>query len=252
MAIRLKMEDANAPSWLLTMGDMYNLLLVFFIMLFALMSVDKATYEKLEVTLARLGGGPLKEGGVKTAPHPFEAIMKEASGETKVFRMEGLHASVQKLQEGTVYTIGGEEGSFAEGRWELTPKQIEVLVALKKWMVGKRNIVEIRGHTSGNLQDAVALEADGRLRPFAAADLERPDRFEVANHSLLSWLRANEVRKFLVIEHPKLGDAVKLGELQIRIRADSYTRTVQDSANPATRHENRRIEVIALSELMEK
>jgi outer membrane protein OmpA-like peptidoglycan-associated protein len=113
-------------------------------------------------------------------------------------------------------------------------------------------VIEVRGHTSANLQDSVVLEPDGRVRAFAAADLERPNRMELANHSLLSWLRADEVRRFLEAEHPELDDRVRVPALQVRIRAEGYARAVADSASPEERHRNRRIEILATREIQEK
>lgn len=256
MPTRLKHQDATTPFWMLTMGDMNMLLLTFFITLISFLLLDKAKYLKLQEEVRRMGSpGRAAEKGAVPAPVGENAglglktLLEQPAAETRVYRAKGHYTLLQRLQEGTLLTIGGEEGSFAEGRWDLTPRQIEMLVELKKWMVGRSNVIEVRGHASANFQDSVVLEPDGRIRPFAPADLERPGKAELANHSLLSWLRANEVRKFLLAEHPALGDTVKIDELRVRIRADSYTRNVADSLNPVENVKNRRIEVLATSEL---
>lgn len=259
MASRIKHDDPSTPFWMLTLGDMNMLLLAFFVTLISILMSDKARYLRLEEELRKLGGpGKAGEAGAvrdltgETAGLALKTMLDQPAAETQVYRAKGHYTSVQRLQEGTLLTIGGEEGSFKEARWELTPRQVEMLVELKKWMVGRRNVVEIRGHASANFQDSVVLEPDGRLRPFAESDFQRPDRAQAANHSLLSWLRANEVRKFLTADHPALGDAVRIDEVRIRIRADSYTRNVADSLNPLESHKNRRIEVMATSELVER
>ncbi len=241
------------------MGDLSNLLLVFFIALFALMSMDKSRYVKLQEDLGRAGaaGRAGQTGSVAAVSGDPGAIalrsmLEQPAAAAKVFQAEGRTATVQQLPEGTVLTLGGEEGGFREGDWRLARPQQEMLAELKKWMAGRKNVIEVRGHASANLQDSAVLDAEGRVRPFSPADLERGDRHAAANHSLLSWLRAHEVAKFLGAEHPDLGDAVRIAETRIRARADGYTRTVADSADPVLRARNRRIEVVATSELAEK
>ncbi len=237
------------------MGDMSNLLLVFFVVLFALMTVDRTRYSRLSAAFETpAAGGAGRE--VAAAPGDVGAairsMLEQPAAATKVFQAEGRYALVQRLPEGTSLTIGGEEGSFREGDWRLTPAQEGMLVELKKWMAGRKNVIEVRGHASANLQDSVVMEPDGRIRPFSAADLERDDRYSIANHSLLSWLRAYEVVRFLAAEHPDRGDRLRIDETRMRARADGYTRTVADSADPVLRVRNRRIEVVATSELVEK
>jgi flagellar motor protein MotB len=253
---RIKHEEAGNPLWMFTMGDMSNLLLIFFILLFALMSMDKSRFAKLQDDLSRAGAAG-KEGAVAAGPGDpgaaaLRSMLEQPAAEPKVLQGEGHYAQVRLLPEGTALTIGGEEGGFREGDWRLTAVQKKLLVELKKWMAGRKNVIEVRGHASANLQDSAVLEPEGRIRPFSPADLERPDRHAAADHSLLSWLRAREVVKFLGAAHPDLGDTVRIEETRVRARADGYTRAVADSADPVLRVRNRRIEVVATSEQVEK
>lgn len=250
----------SGPIWLTTLSDMNMLLMVFFILLFSYLSQDKQKYVRLAESLEAVSGpahagtaratGPAPDGDADAAI--FRAFESARNAETEVARPRGHATRMQRLDEGTLLTLGGVQDAFPEGRWELTPSQREALVALKGWLAGRRNVIEIRGHAAANLQDAVVFEADGRIRPVGPADLERPDRMAAANHSLLSWLRANEVRRFFTEEHPELGDRVRFPDTQLRIRAEGYARSVADSADPEARPRNRRIEVLATSELAER
>jgi flagellar motor protein MotB len=253
---KLKDEEASAPFWLLTMGDMNNLLMVFFIMLVSFMTMDKAKYRQLEGTLEQIRGtakiGQNSAGrditGDTEAMAAFQAFQKQPAAETTILRPKGHYARAQRTDEGTVLTLGGQEDAFDEGSWRLKPDVMEALVELKKWMRGRNNVIEIRGHTAANLQDSVVVEPDGRFRPFAQEDLQREDRQSAANHSMLSYLRAQEVMRFFLSDHAELGDAVKFEEVQLRIRAESYSRTVADSSVKVQRVHNRRIEVLLTSE----
>jgi flagellar motor protein MotB len=233
-----------------TMGDMSNLLMIFFILLFALMSMDRSKYVKLQEDLGRGGAASAVSGEEGTAT--LRSMLEQPSATRKILQAEGHTAQVQLLPEGTALTLSGEEGGFREGDWQLAPVQKRMLVEAKKWLSGRKNVIEVRGHASANLQDSAVLDPGGRIRPFSPADLERPDRHAAADHSLLSWLRAREVVKFLSAAHPDLGDAVRIEVTRLRVRADGYSRAVADSADPALRARNRRIEVVATSERAEK
>jgi flagellar motor protein MotB len=240
------------------MNDMNMLLMIFFILMFAYVMQDKVRVARLTEAFetgsadrgdaAARGASPVGDADAAI----FRAFEAKGSPASEVVRPRGRAALVQRLAEGTLLTVGGSEDGFAEGGWELNAAQKDVLAAAKAWLAGRRNVVEVRGHASANLQDSVVLEADGRFRPFGPADERRDDRLKAANHSLLSWLRANEVRKFLMEEHPEIGDRAKIPEDRIRIRAEGWARTVADSASPSERKRNRRVEVLATSELLDR
>ena len=253
-------RDDKTPIWLVTMNDMNMLLMIFFILMFSYLIQDKTRVARISEVLEAVGGsasaGDAKAKGAAPVGDADAAVFRafEAKGApaSEVIRPRGRSALVQRIAEGTLLTVGGSEDGFAEGRWELAPAQRDVLAAAKSWLAGRRNVVEVRGHTAANLQDSVVLEADGRFRPFTAADERREDRLEAANPSLLSWLRANEVRKFLLAEHPEIGDRVKLPEDQVRIRAEGWSRTLADSSRADERGRNRRVEILATSELLDR
>lgn len=249
-----------APQWLTTLSDMTFLLLVFFILLFSLGIQDRKKYSRISESLEAMVGP--RDAGLKTssgvAPAGdadaaiFRAFEDRKTAATQVVRPRGHHALLQKLPDGTLLTLGGEQDAFPEGRWELSDAQKEALAGLKDWLRGRRNVVEIRGHTASNLQDSAVLEPGGRFRPFTKEDAARDDRHAIANHSLLSWLRAEEVRRFLAAEHPEFRDAVKIPETRLRVRADGYARTLSDGAGEAERARNRRIEVLLTHDVTEK
>lgn len=254
-----KDEEERAPLWLMTLGDMSLLLLVFFILLVAIMSQDRTKYLRLKESLEAtkmMGVVPAAEQAPgledRVAGPNQRAFERERAARVEEPRPEGEHDTQQSFEPGRVLTVGGRR-MFGRGAWTLDladPRVREELVAVKRYFRGRRNLIEIRGHTSADIYDSVVLEEDGRVRPFTKADRERPDWLARANPSLLSWLRANEIRKFFVTAHPDLGDPLRFRERQVRIRAESYSRTVVDSARPDGGAENRRVEVMATEELL--
>ncbi len=253
-------DPRSTPAWFTTFADMNMLLMVFFIMLFSLLSADKSRYlplrERLEgVSGRRPAGDEPATGhsseGARSLGTLLERFERREPAEPETLRAGDHEMLLQRIAEGTLLTVGGGVDSFPEGGWMLSASQRDALAGVKRWLEGRRNVIEVRGHTSANLEDSVILEADGRVRRFGPDDLERPDRMRAANHSLLSWLRAEEVRKFLAERHPELDDRVRVPELRLRVRAEGYARAVADSAVPARRPLNRRIEILVTPEIPE-
>jgi flagellar motor protein MotB len=210
--------------WLITMTDMYILLMSLFVLLFAMGLADRPTGVR---TTQRLQGPP----GPSELP-PVGA--------------EGLE--FVNLPEGQKVIIGGELSPFAEGSWELLPAHRQTIAALKRWLQGKMNVILVRGHTAGNWFDSVVMDG-GTIRPFTEADNGRPDRDAIANPWLLATLRADAVRAALLAPDPP----PPVDERRIRVQGDAFTAPLppKDSEDERTRRaRNRRVEIIVTNELI--
>ncbi len=264
-------QEEGAPAWMVTFGDMNMILLVFFILMYSLLSLEKPNYLTLKsaLTMISMTGrvkrvSAAKDPAGETAERAFKAVEKDNRAEARIKQIAGHHVRLQRIPEGTVLTLGGETGPFEEGSWTLNEKQIEVLEEVKNYLVRKRRYIEVRGHTSGDVRDSVILEKqdDGtvKIRKFSRKDLKRSDRVEVSNHWMLGWLRANEVRKYLVAPFPPKGDE-KIGrpgisDTRVRIRSDAYTHPMERSDRPLLdaegkplRAKNHRVEVVLTNEV---
>lgn len=252
MAKRLPEEDAPTPFWLLTMGDMNNLLMVFFIMLFSMLTMDKVKYLRLEGDLKAMSGKILEEVGAaqdqtgQTAARAFEAMATRPVAMTEVLQIRGHYVRFQRLREGTSLTLGAESEGFDEGEWTIQPSHRKILDEVKQYLVGTRKYVEIRGHTSGEGKDAVIVEPGIdepiRIRRVTDADLTGETR-PALNWGMLAWLRANEVRKYLTEDR---GDGIVIHPDWIRIRSDGYTRWLTREFEQ--RAANRRVEIVLTDE----
>ena len=250
---------------MVTFGDMNMILLVFFILMYSLLSLEKPNYLTFKQVLKAMAltgkvkrVSAAKDPAGQTAEQAFKAIEANERAVTAIRQIAGVHVRLQRIPEGTVLTLGGETDPFDEGGWTLKENHIKVLEEVKKYLVRKRRYIEIRGHTSGNLRDSVILgtKTDGvvEIRKFSKADLQRPDRAEVSNHWMLGWLRANEVREYLLKPFSEGNPGIL--EKRLRIRSDAYTHPVERSDRPLydaegipLRAKNHRVEVILTNEV---
>jgi chemotaxis protein MotB len=255
--LRRAEEKAGTPPWFTTFADMNMLLMVFFIALFSLGLMDKPHHQRTEERLREGGPGGISRTGHlprpggsgvtkpdETAAFAFEELLAKSTGEMAVANIRGHYVTVARTSEGVAVTIGGELAPFAEGSWEVTAEHRAVLAEVRRWIRGKLNVVLVRGHTASNYEDSVVLDA-GRVRPFGPQDVVR--RAELADHWLLSSLRANAVRMELARAE---GDLPRVDERRIRVRGDAFTSPVADSTDARQRHANRRVEIVLTNELM--
>ena len=257
--------EEGAPAWMVTFGDMNMILLVFFILMYSLLSLEKPNYITLKEALKAISmTGKVKRVSAakdptgETAERAFKAVESSERAVTAIRQIAGVHVRLQRIPEGTVLTLGGETEPFEEGSWTLLENHKKVLDEVKKYLVRKKRYIEVRGHTSGNLRDSVILDTEGdgsvKVRKFNKDDLKRPDRAEISNHWMLGWLRANEVRKYLLEPFPDGEPGIV--ETRVRIRSDAYTHPMERSDRPLydiegepLRAKNHRVEVILTNEV---
>jgi chemotaxis protein MotB len=150
---------SSVPEWVVTFGDMMSLLLTFFIMLVSMseLKVEHRVQALLESIRESFGyttgqaGAPgksfqsAKPSFLPMAGRPGKP--DENKGGNQDQAPDGPHVTVLRFREGTVHTIGGLvyfEPFQAEVRDEDKPNLDLIAAAL----AGKRNKVEIRGHTA--------------------------------------------------------------------------------------------------------
>jgi chemotaxis protein MotB len=124
---RKKQEEAakGSPAWLATFGDLMNLLLCFFVLLFSMSTVDAEKYEQVAASLASSfsimsGGGSAIGEGVLIS-----------SGVSQLSDLDQYFTSMGKNEEGdnTVADKKSEYESEALAESEKMSEQIEQMVA---------------------------------------------------------------------------------------------------------------------------
>ncbi|HET7488830.1 MAG TPA: flagellar motor protein MotB [Acidimicrobiales bacterium] len=246
-------EHENHERWLITYADMITLLMVLFIVLFAIGQTDLQKFEALKSSLNNaLGTGsqknPAIQGGqgVLAGREPLapaitpdaalaleekqakaDAVMKEKGVLTQVEEQiaAGLQAHGQadaarfRVDErGLTVTIVTDRVLFDPGSDALRPEGRSVLDAMGDVLANLPNKITIEGHTDD--------------RPISSARF--PTNWE------LSTARATSVLRYLVTAH---------GLAPSKLSASGYAdqRPIAPNDNDADRAQNRRVEILVLS-----
>lgn len=155
----------GAPLWSLTYGDFMSLLLCFFVLLFALSTIDVARFKEIvssiQGALGVLEGGPRvfhpSEIPVPKPPSqlsPSGVVQLKLAGLMKEIErklIEQAHLSPEKVsvridERGLVVTFL-DNVFFDIGKANLRPEMIPVLDALAEVLKKIPNAVRIEGHT---------------------------------------------------------------------------------------------------------
>ena len=228
-------EEAEDTSWLATFSDMVTLLLVFFVLLVSMSTVEVKRFQTVfgsmrmafgGLSSSEVAGGQMQSNSnnnmqqsvqdlmrirqelLKNQENVFDAIQSYLSKKN----VEGDVGAV--LDEGTITLTIGDNLLFKEGSEELSPGAEEQLTTILEVIEANREMtVNIKGYT-----DDSPIPADARFK----------DNWE------LSALRAVNVLRWLV-EHgidPLRITATDMGDLNPRFPNDS----------PENRAKNRRVE----------
>lgn len=243
---KVKVEKDNAERWLLTYADLMNLLLILFIIFFAMSQVDTVKFQQLSQSLSSAfgtgsppsvvqgsGSGNSLVNFPATMPSPVipskleEQQMEALKGEiTGMVKAEGLSANVSvALQDrGIVITIN-EKVLFKSGRAEIEKESQLNVLKIGKDILSKipDKHIRIEGHTD-NVPMKSALF---------------PSNWE------LSASRATNVLRILIDQanlDPKSISAVGYGE---------YTPLVPNTSDE-NRAKNRRVDIVILREASSK
>jgi chemotaxis protein MotB len=240
----------NSERWLLTYADMITLLMVLFIVLFAIGETNKDKFAKLHDGLAMSFGTPsavdggqgILQGSQKQAPVPDDsheaevalarqkqaqlAAQQDASDLARIkaritaaLAARGLANAVQFTtdERGLVVNVVTDRVLFDLGQASLRPDGREVLDAIAPALVGLPNRLTVEGHTDN--------------QPISGG------RF--ASNWELSTERATTVLRYL------LGRGVD----RRRVSAAGYAdqRPLSPNTSTANRARNRRVAIVVMS-----
>ncbi len=215
----------SAPFWMTTYGDMVTLLLTFFVLMFAMSSVEE---QKFLAAASSLRGalGALDKNisivGEKSPAIGTTGISREqmdmvASMEriAEIFQEEALEdvASVEVTGPGEVVIRMGDQVLFAPGESNLKEQATRVLAGIARSIEGETETVYVEGHTD-NI-------------PISTAEF--PSNWE------LSSARAISVVRLLEEQGVPPGQLAAVGHSQ-------YV-PLEPNDSPVNRAKNRRVEL---------
>ncbi|MCJ8012696.1 flagellar motor protein MotB [Paenibacillus sp. KQZ6P-2] len=253
--------ESSRDRWLITYADLITLLLIFFVLMYAMSRLDTQKYQEITQSLQhtfKSGDSILNQGSgitgtankynhknpdtaVKTQQQPkkgaddltnrelafrkqeqeLQNLMKVISGYVKDNNLEDQILVADKPQ-GITITLS-DKLLFDVGKADLKPESIPVMDKLASLFKELHTTISIEGHTD-NL-------------PIVHAS-EYKDNWELSGARALSVLRYFLDQKHLNPE-----------EFQYAGYAD--TRPAADNATEAGRQKNRRVEIIVLRQLQE-
>ena len=241
-------REAQAPIWMVTMGDMTILLMTFFIILFSFSVMKREQHRQVgeDPELAALPDPTPSLGLLDIEPSEsttFDGYFPGSSAgqarRDEKRRVNGVETRIISTPEGMIVTVGGEPGAFQEGSWKLRDAHRKILRAFLDSEGASKYRVLIRGFTAGNFEDSVVREEDGTVRPFHKKDWESGSWRKRADHFLLASFRARSIRKFLV----EGIDGVRIDPDRIRVHVEAYNEPRADNHDEKQRQLNRRVEI---------
>lgn len=216
----------NKERWLLTYSDMITLLMIFFIVMYAISNVNAQKFAALAHSLAQVLSG--ESHGIGESPGPSfipgvseETRLRETENELeKIIAAENLADYVQVVQEdrGLVLRIK-DTILFPRGSADLTPEAQKLLTRVAQILGRMPNYIRVEGHT-----DDLPIHTE-----------RFPSNWE------LSVLRATTVVHVLVEKggiDPRYISATGFGEY----------RPEAPNTSEANRSRNRRVEIVVLKQ----
>lgn len=216
-------DDGGGNEWLATYGDLVTLLLCFFVLLFAMSSID---VKKFQAAAASFAGGSsigLAEGGDSILEQNQISEMNNLYKEVKeLLDNEGLNSNITVEQtEKGVLLVFKDDLLFDLGKAELKPSVKKILYSFGNILRVYNKRVRIEGHT-----DNIPIKTS-----MFASNWE------------LSTARAISVAKYFTEELPS---NERIAPSNFEVAGLSEYSPVAPNDTPENRQKNRRIEVIVL------
>lgn len=183
---RRRRATAQAPveqgRWLATYADLMNLLLIFFIIMFAISKTDAIKYQQITFSLQRAfnldvlqGGEPGSIGEVDQGDSRFSEFLSIRS---QIVALEALSTvspesvSVELTNEGIVIHME-DSVLFPPGSADLRPSSMEVLNSVADILGPLPNEVRVEGHTDDTTPDPLEFSTNWELSATRAVNVVR-------------------------------------------------------------------------------
>jgi chemotaxis protein MotB len=146
-------EKENRERWLLTYADLITLLMIFFVVMYALSAVDSKKFQQLAQALSGVFAGAESivgaPGGLAIVPELGTTLPDRTYDDVMDYiSQHHLQDQVTALREdrGLVLTLN-EKFLFESGRADISQPKLRALVDLGKLLRASNNFIRIEGHT---------------------------------------------------------------------------------------------------------
>lgn len=250
-------EGGGLPPWLATYGDLVTLLLCFFVLLFAMSSVDATKYKNAVYSMK--GSFGVMQGGATLNPadlvssakmegrgnsYKYQSIAKKVKGDMEKFA--GQEKSGERAQNDSDSTEKEKSESMNESfTVEVTERGIVISVAEKLLFdSGKADLKENAGsvldlvlETLSGLPNSISVEGHTDNVPI--------NTFQFPSNWELSGARAASVVRYFIEKNPEMGGRISLA---------GYAETKPKAVNTTIqgRNTNRRVEILILKSIDEQ
>lgn len=250
-------EGGGLPGWMATYGDMVTLLLCFFVLLFAMSTVDankfkNAVYAFRGTFGVMTGGATLNPADLvssakmegKGSSYKYQSIAKKIKGDMEKFA--GQEKAGEKAKNDSDITEKDSSEAISESfTIEVTARGIVISVAEKfLFDSGKANLKENAGPVLDMVLDTIAslpnaISVEGHTDNIPINTFQFPSNWE------LSGARAASVVKYFLGKKPEMGDRISLA---------GYAETKPKAVNNTMqgRSTNRRVEILILKSIDEQ
>ncbi len=175
-------EHVDQGRWLATYADLMNLLLIFFIILFAVSKTDAIKYQQITFSLQRAfnvdvlqGGEPGSIGDVSAGETRFQEFLSIRS---QIESLEAVNSTstesvtVELTNEGIVIHME-DSVLFPPGSAELRPEALRVLDGVADVLGPLPNEVRVEGHTDDTTPDPLEYSSNWELSTDRAVNVVR-------------------------------------------------------------------------------
>ena len=233
---RLPEEQENPDRWIVSYADFITLLFAFFVVMYAISSVNENKYRVLSQSLgnvfsstdAKDVAATLKAVSASVKSNNNEHLLaQEAVKMTRI--AQDVHDVMAPLvEQGKVRVVQNAQGVsieinasllFASGDAELNPQSTQALETVAQILKKDAHLLEVAGHTDNT--------------PIAT--LFFPSNWE------LSAMRASRVARVLI--------AAGVAQDRITVLGHADTKPIADNTIEAERSKNRRVSITILSNL---
>ncbi len=180
-----KVIKENSERWLLTYSDLITLLMIFFILLYAMSSTDTRKFQDLTGALSQafnngtyqlvtVGGSPGNPHTLSGTTPSQKTLLKHIKNEVaKMLRMVGIPQSVVTIgnsHEGVVLSVNGNL-LFYPGDTQLKPESLAMLNRMAMVLRTLPNTVRVEGNTDDQAPGVAVVRSTWALSAMRAVSI---------------------------------------------------------------------------------